>query len=242
MTAASPSREVYIGWDVGAWNCDRNGRSRDAIVLLDATLNIIGRPWRGNLRDSINAAATTADWVGKLFELCREAHPAPGLRATMAIDTPLGFPVDFVRLASDLQGVAHVDRSHANPYLFRATERRLFDRGLSPMSAVQAMIGSQATKGMHTLAKFAPTVETCGVWADGKGFRAIEAYPAACRHSPAIMRLLAGRDRLKPDDLEDARVCALVAYLFATDRGILEAPSEAVPSSEGWIWVPSTLK
>jgi hypothetical protein len=37
----------------------------------------------------------------------------------------------------------------------------------------------------------------------------------------------------------DARVCALIAYLFASDRGALEGPDATVPCGEGWIWVPT---
>lgn len=43
-------KHYYIGWDVGAWNCDRNAASRDAIVILDAARRVIGTPGRGNLR------------------------------------------------------------------------------------------------------------------------------------------------------------------------------------------------
>jgi hypothetical protein len=38
---------------------------------------------------------------------------------------------------------------------------------------------------------------------------------------------------------DDARVCAVVAHVFATQRGALENPDGTVPSSEGWIWVPN---
>ena len=39
-----------IGWDVGGWNCDKNQRSRGAIVILIPDLEIMGVPWKGNLR------------------------------------------------------------------------------------------------------------------------------------------------------------------------------------------------
>lgn len=44
-------RHYYIGWDVGAWNGDRNAASRDAIVILDAARRVIGTRGRGNLRE-----------------------------------------------------------------------------------------------------------------------------------------------------------------------------------------------
>ena len=100
------------------------------------------------------------------------------------------------------------------------------------------MIGSQATKGMHVLAKFAPQIESCGVWTNGHGFRAIETYPTACQNTP-VEKLLQGSPPLGHDDYDDARVCAVVANVFATQRGALENPDGPVPSSEGWIWVPN---
>ncbi len=87
---AQPSN-YNIGWDVGGWNCDKNPRSRDAIVILDAERRIHGTPWRGNLREKINAANTTDDWIEALFELCGVDHPGERLDVVLAIDTPLGF-------------------------------------------------------------------------------------------------------------------------------------------------------
>ena len=36
MSGVSQSPDLFIGWDVGGWNCDNNADSRDAIVILDA--------------------------------------------------------------------------------------------------------------------------------------------------------------------------------------------------------------
>jgi predicted nuclease with RNAse H fold len=155
----------------------------------------------------------------------------------MAIDTPLGFSDEFVGLITR-QGCAEPDgTSGLNRYLFRNTERHLFNQGLRPLSAIKDMIGSQATKGMHVLAKFAPKIESCGVWTDGNGFRAIETYPTACRNTPEVQELLKGSKPLGHSDKDDARVCAVVAYLFSIRRETLEGPTATVPSSEGWIWV-----
>jgi hypothetical protein len=52
----------------------------------------------GNLRQSINEATSTADWLGKLFSLCGAVEPASPYRAILAIDTPLGFPTALVDL------------------------------------------------------------------------------------------------------------------------------------------------
>jgi predicted nuclease with RNAse H fold len=155
----------------------------------------------------------------------------------MAIDAPLGFPAALVDLITQRVGVEPDQTSGLNRYLFRHTERHLFERGLTPLSAVKDMIGSQATKAMHALAKFAPQVESCGVWTDGAGFRAIETYPAACRKSLAAPDFSL-RESLGHDDLNDAYACALVARLYSTDRAALEVPPADVPVSEGWIWAP----
>lgn len=231
------SPPFFIGWDVGGWNCDKNGKSRDAIVILDESLAIVGKPWRGNLRATINTAVTANDWTASLFRLCG-SEAVRAATVTLAIDTPLGFSTEFLALASGLQASGPIGDSSSNPYLYRHTERRLFKGKKGPLSAIKDMIGSQATKGMHVLAKFAPQIESCGVWTDGKHLRAIETYPAPCRSNKAITQLLKGREPLAHDDLTDARICALVAHLFATRRDSLVGPSNDVPLHEGWIWLP----
>jgi len=238
MTSAGKPKSFSIGWDVGAWNCDKNPDSRDAIVILDSTLAIVGQPWRGNLRECISGVVTTTEWLNALFSKCKAGPFDRSMQITMAIDTPLGFSEEFLNLAANLKCVESVGSSASNRYLFRRTERHLFQQGLKPLSAVKDMIGSQATKGMHALARFAPTVESCGVWTDGKGFRAIETYPTACRKTWAVKSLLVGRKSLDNADKDDALICALIAHLFATNRQTLEAPSDDIPVREGWIWVP----
>lgn len=233
-------RSFFIGWDVGGWNCDNNSTSRDAIVILDDRLAIVGMPWRGNLRECIASSRSTSDWLRGLFGKCGAPYPETLPNVTMAIDTPLGFSEEFVRLITGQGCVEPHETSGLNRYLFRHTERQLFERELRPLSAIKDMIGSQATKGMHVLAKFASKTEGCGVWTDGDAFHAIETYPAGCRDAMAVTGLLDGRPPLGDADKDDARVCAVIAYLFATKPELLVAPLADVPVGEGWIWIPRT--
>jgi hypothetical protein len=237
MTSRVQTSSFYIGWDVGGWNCDKNGKSRDALVILDAELNIVGKPWRGNLRSAINEAADSADWIKHLFSLCTTVPPHQS-KITLAIDTPLGFSEAFVRLATQRNHAGEIGSSATNPYLFRQTERFLFEHGLKPLSAIKDMIGSQATKGMHALAKFAQQVLRCGVWSDGGSLTAIEAYPSACKDSATVKALQQPFGKLDHDDIDDALTCALVGYLFETRPDTLIPPTPMVPVPEGWIWVP----
>lgn len=238
MSGGSRPSAFYVGWDVGGWNCDKNANSRDALVILDAALTIVGKPWRGNLRGHINEAPTSADWVGTLFSLCKAAPPDAGAQVTLAIDTPLGFSEAFVRLVTGLESAGPVESSETNPYLFRQTERFLFERGLKPLSAIKDMIGSQATKGMHVLSKFVPRVTSCGVWTNGAALTAIEAYPSGAKGSATIQRLRTRYSPLGHVDEEDALTCALIGYLHAEQREVLADPPDPIPISEGWIWVP----
>ena len=177
----------FIGWDVGAWYCDDKKRSQDSVVILDGDLNIVGSPWRGNLRESLNNATSALDWILTVHRYCEGGEPPENTLFTIAIDTPLG---------------------------------------------------SQATKGMHFLAKFANRGAGCGVWTDGGSLTAIEAYPSACKGSAMIQGLRQRFSPLDHEDKEDALTCALVAHLFATRLNTLEAPGAKVPEQEGWIWVP----
>ena len=241
MKPAAAPQSFFIGWDVGGWNCDRNGTSRDAIVILDDKLDIVGTPWRGNLRQCIAASIDTQSWLKALFVKCGAHYPAAPTSITMAIDTPLGFSDEFVRLITRQGCVEPHPTSGLNRYLFRYTECYLFERGKAPLSAIKDMIGSQATKGMHVLAKFAPRTESCGVWTDGQAFRVIETYPAACRDTKPVKTYLACQQSLGHDDKDDARICALIAYLYATDPDVLDGHPADVPIGEGWIWIPTTV-
>jgi len=252
MSKTGPPEQFFIGWDVGGWNCDRNRESRDAIVILDAKREIIGTPWRGNLREAINEAETAHDWLLTLFKLCKAVIPEGKFSATLAIDTPLGFSDAFRNLVNDLKHVDWVGQSDTNPYLFRATEQILFQHELRPLSPIKDMIGSQATKGMHVLSKFAPTGLESGVWSDGEGLTAIEAYPSACKASDFMQKLLqpyvtAKRvdssetiwiDLINHQDKLDALICALVAYAFKVQPEALQHPDATIPMAEGWIWMP----
>jgi len=100
------------------------------------------------------------------------------------------------------------------------------------------MIGSQATKGVHVLARFAPEIVECGVWSDGSNLTTIEAYPSACKRSVTIQALRWPYPALSHADCEDALTCALVASLFAEKRGALMPPEADVSPIEGWTWVP----
>ncbi|HOW15144.1 hypothetical protein [Methanosarcina sp.] len=243
MSCQGQANSFFIGWDVGGWNCDKNKDSQDAIVILDSALIIVGKPWRGNLRTSINESKNSKEFICKLISLCTDNFPANIEHVTLSIDTPLGFSVGFTELVTGLKFLEPIGSYNTNPYLYRQTERYLFEHGLSPLSSIKDMIGSQATKGIHVLAKFAPEVKSCGVWSDGELLTAIEAYPAACKNSRSIetLRQQVANKPVKNKDKMDALTCALIAYLFSKSPEQLIAPRGSVPPSEGWIWVPKDI-
>jgi hypothetical protein len=70
MSSRPQPSAFFIGWDVGGWNCDKNAKSRDALAILDAYLNLVDKPRRGNLSGVINAAFYSAVWINRLFGSC----------------------------------------------------------------------------------------------------------------------------------------------------------------------------
>ena len=230
--------QYYLGWDVGGWNCDKNALSRDALVLLNSKGELIGGAWRGNLRETINQASTSAELVSAVFSLCDVDLPNHPFHITVAIDTPLGFSDAFVELITQDKVIAHIGLSQENPYLYRATERFLFERGIKPLSPIKDMIGSQATKGIHFLARYAPNKVSAGIWSDGSLLTAFEGYPSACKRSPVMQQYFAKYPDLLNDDKRDALWCALIAFLFDTDKAKLAFPESDISLAEGWIFVP----
>lgn len=262
MGVANRECVFYIGWDVGGWNCDKNANSRDAIVILDESCSIMGIPWRGNLRQSINESRNSTEWIHALFKLCDAGTPPDNAYYILSIDTPLGFSQNFQKLLNGDVVNDPIGASASNPYLFRQTEHFLFEHGLTPLSAVKDMIGSQATKGIHVLAKFAQKIISTGVWSDGEILTAIEAYPSACKTSITIKEFLlpfieARIELSEPaksvwdgaqfitminhEDKRDALLCALIAWLYQNKSDSLMQPNKYTPQSEGWIFVPNDV-
>jgi len=229
--------QVFIGWDVGAWNCDTNKKSRDALVVLHAKGARLGEPWRGNLRELLNSATTAADLLAAILSLCKLPMPAKAW-ATIAIDAPLGFPDALVKLVIGGDTERLIGDCATNPYLYRATERRLVAEGVKPLSTVKDMIGSQSSKAMHAVARYTRRIAP-GVWSDGAHLTLIETYPALCRsRAPAAFNDLAAATNAREIDILDAEVCAQIARAYVQRPDWLEPPAPEVSAAEGWIWAP----
>lgn len=237
-------RHGYLGWDVGAWHCDRN-KSRDALVLVrdgNDGLEVVGRGWRGNLRHAYNRAAGS-ELLGELLGLAGSTL-ADWSTLTIAIDTPLAWPQEFQSLLAGSAPNLVPAKKGANPMLLRLTERWLWERGHEPLSAVQDMIGSQATKGIAMLARLGVHSVETGVWVGQVGsttVTAIEAYPSPTKRSHVMgtARLgVRGDLAIANEDVDDALTCALTAWMYSHKRELLASPPSDAPTDEGWIWVP----
>lgn len=243
--------DIFIGWDVGGWDCDRNPRSRDALVVLDSNRQLIGEPWRGNLRRSINGSCDSKVFLSTLLGLCSIPVSGPAPSALIAIDAPLAFPARFAEMVNGMDVPGRIWASSSNPYIYRETERFLISHGHRPLSPVKDMIGSQATKAQHVVRRFAPELLNDGVWTDKQVLTVIEAYPSVAHKSPKFNELREqfiiwvnsdaeagwpiGFDH---SDQVDALSCALVGWLFVHSPTSLAQPAENIPLEEGWIWVP----
>lgn len=243
----------FVGWDVGAWGCQKSSTSQDALVVVTSQNNepcIAGKTWRNNL----GVALREADSLAAVINPHCETEITSEDKVTIAIDTPLGLPADMVALFAGIRKVKPTLDSHAsNSLVYRRTEMWLTSKKFPPLSAITHMIGSQATKGAYMLHKFGLSVPEgeCGIWTGGH-VTAIECYPATCKRSDRKGYLCHGSANLqsmyrallkdRPDvatgDEEDAVYCALVAYLYGCHRDLLVPPQESPPASEGWIWYP----
>lgn len=222
--------KYYIGWDVGAWNCDKNKSSRDGIVILNKDGCIIGK-CRGSLRDLINSSETDQQFLTNLFKECNLTYQDQHI--VLAIDAPLGYSDAFVKLISANDAFdKDINDFKDNPYLFRATERFLYDQDYTPLSAVNHMIGSQSTKAIHFISKFECSVESVGIWKTGnKRLTVIETYPAV--NNVDVPAELDDQHT----DINDAFKCAYIAKVFDQDRSKLYSPINDVSEKEGWIWL-----
>jgi len=238
----------FVGWDVGGWNCDNNPKSRDAIVILDNNQNLVGKPWRGNLRELINDSRDPVTLVKNLLEYCCISVSKSDPSALLAIDIPLGFSKPLIDLLTHGVTAGPIGTANSNPYLHRQTEFFLFKNGKHPLSPIKDMIGSQATKGMHILNQCGLARKECGVWSDENCLTAIETYPSACKNSQLINTMIASlKDKNRSDfanifedqpDIFDALICAFVAWLYSYSPKELAHPPAFIDPIEGWVFAP----
>lgn len=252
MSVTAPS--FSVGWDVGAWRTHEG----DALWILDSAGNTLGR-WHGNLLPQISAGTSPDEFVHALFDCCEATSPALDSFVTLAIDAPLAFPNGIMELLNGKTKSESEDDERANidnPYLFRRTEaftvlHRTPKR--NPFSAIQDMIGSQFTKVLHVLNKFALKHDGKGVWrTSGSRVRVIEAYPAMSKTTlndvglvepvKSVFESQIVNHTPATDDERDALICAIVAHLHAHAPEMLHPPEgEYFNADEGWIWFPKKM-
>ena len=230
---------LYLGWDVGGWNCDRNRNSRDARCALTDTEScpvLAGHSWRGNVREVL-CSDQPIDGLLALIDITVSSVE----RIVVAIDTPLTWPGPALALLTGGETARVPPTASQNPYLFRPAEMFLTARGKQALSPVRDMIGSQSLKGIHFLSVAGARRVSVGVWqSDRAVLTAIECYPAPCRQSAAVQRVI-NNVRLDDvnEDVRDALCAAAIAWLFWNNRTTLVAPPNDFPNDEGWIWVTS---
>jgi len=241
-------RKLRIGWDVGAWHCDRNKKSRDALVVLEVGSSgpeLLGKKSRVNLRP-ILMKFRGPELLRKMLDWCGVQEPG-SLDVTIAIDTPLGWPQAMLALVADAKLAECWEDDASNPYTRRQTEIDLIKKRIGqPLSAVRDMIGSQSTNGLHFLQATDLELYSCGIWTfrqDGTSITAIETYPAAAikqipvPYEETLERLCESAKSTDPDT-KDALTCALVAHLFSDVPDGYEPIPARAPEREGWIILP----
>ena len=228
----------YIGWDVGAWHCDKNTKSKDCICVVSGQ-----NPTGCSKRLCIRKQFTESKIIDFLNNILGEKKFDENDIIYMAIDAVLCWPQKFVNLLmngsidGDDGEIWKTEKAIDNPLLYRKTER-IVGKKHKPLSVVQGQIGSQSTKAIFFLKKYGFKMDTNepGVWKCGN-ITAIETYPALLTADP------------KHDDIIDAKLCANLARNFADDLKLKEKmrypmEQEEIESAkqEGWIWIPQLPK
>ncbi len=174
----------YVGWDVGAWHCDKKAtaKSHDAIIVFDENFNFKSCG-RGNINESLKCSGNIIDFLCNFTNL--EKVDYNEVQFIIAIDAVLGWPYEFFKLLTDtdisqedLKALLPCEKSINNKFLFRDTERYIAN-SKTPLSAVKDQIGSQSTKAVFFLKYFGFTYTPEDlIWKNGNNI-AIETYPSA---------------------------------------------------------------
>ena len=216
----------YVGWDVGAWHCDKNTNSRDAIAVLDENgkeVNIKRKVVRCELNET-----SIFSFLNKYFGDSNLFKKEDFF--IFAIDAVFCLPIGVQEIPIH----SAPEDYKSNPFLFRLTEQFVKEKtGNQCRSMIQDKIGSQATKIMFFLKHFSFKQKEIGVWkTDDNKATAIEVYP----------KLASNYDPNKKTDKYDAVKCCEIAEKFANERNAFFAPEDCLKimrdtiKKEGWIW------
>jgi hypothetical protein len=250
------SSHYFVGWGVGPWNCD-DAKKRDALVVLSGDgdrVEVCGMPVRTNVRPVLSEHRRE-ELIRRLLSVC-SVGLTNGLRVTLAVDAPLGWPTAVFDLLHTRRTPAIPVDVDANPMLFRATERALLARGFRPLSAVRDMIGSQSTKAMYFLKRVGFSPIAAGVFRvasprTASVYDVIETSPSCAKRSESVaeeharlvddprVQAAVDDDPRARADLHNALYAAIIAHHFVRRRDTLAPPDVEIAMDEGWIWIPA---
>ena len=150
----------YVGWDVGAWHCDHNRKSQDALFISDKLNKQLC------IRDQFNKE-TIEDFLNECLDNTSKFTDEDSFY--FAIDAVFSWPKAVLDLLNEaIAKEAIPEKFSTNPFLFRYTEQEI-SRKLKkqPQSVVQNQIGSQSTKIIFFLKRYnfqRESFENLGVW------------------------------------------------------------------------------
>ena len=218
-------KNYYVGWDVGAWHCDKNTNSMDAIAVLNEEGEEVVETKRKVVRCELNENSIFS-FLNKYFG-CDKFTARDNF--IFAIDAVFRLPIGVQEIPIH----SAPEDYKSNPFLFRLTEQFVKEKtGNQCRSMIQDKIGSQATKIMFFLKHFSFKQKEIGVWkTDDNKATAIEVYP----------KLASNYDPNKKTDKYDAVKCCEIAEKFANERNAFFAPEDCLKimgdtiKKEGWI-------
>ena len=252
----------YVGWDVGAWKCSKKRNSRDAIVWAkddepivrakdDVKKTVSG--FTGNILDNNDSGDVT---IRGILEKITGKSVEEDDNVFIAIDAALGWPQEFINLftGSSADSADYMpkitDISFYNNFLFRETERRVYEQTkhkVLPKSTVGDRIGGHSTKILSLLRKDSAERKKNGTWTIGKQITILETYPTAVRallgSAETVGNTFEYEDEASKTDSDymDAVYCMYIAYLYSTNPSALDCPQKNICSQEGWIFLPKAV-
>ena len=161
--------------------------------------------------------------MSQLFDLCKNSLADSNVEVTLRSIHLSGSQLNFRALSHRRTPQDAIGLSDTNQYLYRR-QSDYFRANKKPLSAVKDMIGSQATKAMHVLAKFAHHAQSCGVWKRMGEFNHVEAYPASYKEFLLTKKLLMNQTSRANEDIQDAAICA-VSHIYFVRIVELRSPS-----------------
>lgn len=234
---------LSLGWDVGGWMGNKHGFALVRWTKGNNELEWLGNPIATRIPQD---CLFNPKRIISQFLCIEEDTIFEDTKVVIAIDAPLGLPIDYMKMIKGQAIEANRPKREIDSRLaYRDTEREIYQVfGKKPLSATFDRLGNNCSVAISHISewckKYGYSVHPM-TYGSNDGKVIIEVYPAIAKSE--TLRAMIPKNLSSKTDEYDAAICAIMGVSYGANGEfkklpkLVEPPENIVsPKTEGWIY------